>query len=141
MESAEPVLTFQADWRTEQSAPLIAGSPVRIRYAFRRLLGGSDLAPTGQHSFNLGGFYRVDEGRPVTFDLGGRREKSEEFAEKVIEVPASARSLELWFERVDLYGTARYDSDFGRNFRFKVFPTLDVSGAVRRYVNELSRSP
>jgi hypothetical protein len=138
--NGESILTFGSDWHVEQSAPLVAGTTVRIRYAFRRLMGGSDLSPSGQHSFNLTGFYSIDGGRPVTFDLGGRRGAGEEFAEKVIELPGSARCLELWFERVGLYGTARYDSDFGRNFRFKVYPALDVSSAVRRYVSELSRS-
>jgi hypothetical protein len=141
MDSAEPVVTFHADWRTEQSAALVAGSLVHIRYSRQRLLGDADLSPAGQHSFNLNGFYRLDDGRTLSFDLGGRRDRKDEFAEKVIELPASARCLELWFERTDLYGTARYDSDFGRNFRFKVLPTMDVSGAVRRYVTEFSRSP
>jgi hypothetical protein len=141
MDSGEPILTFHDDWRIEQSGVLVANSRVRIRYAARRLLGGGDLAPTGQHSFNLTGFYQIDDGHSVTIDLGGRRPTEREFAECVIDLPLSARRLELWFERVGLYGTARYDSDYGRNFTFKIYPALDVSSAVRRYVNELNRAP
>jgi hypothetical protein len=138
MDNGEPVLTFHADWRVEQSGVLVASSRVRVRYALRRLLGEADMAPIGQHSFNLTGFYRIDEGGPVSFSLGGRRDPAEEFAERTIDLPASARKLELWFERVGLWGSLRYDSDYGRNFVFKVYPALDVSNAVRRYVAELT---
>jgi hypothetical protein len=139
VEQGDPVLTFEDDWRVEQTAALVANSRVRVRYAFRRLLGGSDLGSGGPHSFNLTGFYRFDEGRPRTLDLGGRRPSSDAFAEAVIEIPGSARRLELWFERGGLYGSPRYDSDYGRNFVFRVYPALDVSSAVRRYVNDLSQ--
>lgn len=138
MNDGDPILTFQADWRVEQSGVLVASSRVRVRYAVRRLLGGPDLAPTGQHSFSVTGFYRIDDGVPVTLDLGGRRPPEEEFVERTIELPRTARRLELWFQRVSLYGAPRYDSDYGRNFTFPVYPALDTSSAVRRFVGELT---
>jgi hypothetical protein len=141
MENGEAVLTFNEDWSVEQSGALVAGTRVRVRYALRRLLGGSDVGSAGQHSFNLNGFCRFDDGPAHCFDLGGRRPSEQRYTESVIELPTYARHLELWFERTGLYGSSRYDSDYGHNFSFKVYPALDVSGAVRRYVSELSRSP
>jgi hypothetical protein len=138
MENGEPMVIFHADWRVEQSGILLADGPARIRYDIRRLLCGSDLAPEGPHSFHLTGFYRIDHGETHTLDLGGRHPAGEDHVERVIHLPASARQLELWFEHATLYGTAHYDSDYGRNFTFKVYPALDVSGAVRRYVRELT---
>jgi hypothetical protein len=117
----------------------MAGEPVRIRYAKKRLLTGTDLSSQGPHSFNLTGYYRVDDGPTVSFDLGGRHAPGAGFAEQTIGVPPSARRLELWFQRGGLYGTPRYDSDFGRNFVFSVFPALDVSGPLRQYVAELAQ--
>src|SRR5206468_7456281 len=104
MESAETILTFHADWRVEQSSVLVAGSDVRIRYDIRRLLGGSDLAPTGPHSFNLSCHCRIDEGRPTsfdtTFDMGSRHPAGQQMIEHVVRLPPSARRLEIWFQRV-----------------------------------------
>jgi hypothetical protein len=140
MEPGEPILTFHDDWRVDQSAVLVAGGPVRIRYAKKRLLIGSDLSSQGPHSFNLTGYYRVGaEPEPVTsFDLGGRRSPSAGFAEQTITLPPNARTVELWFQRGGLYGSPRYDSNFGRNFVFDVFPVLDVSGPLRNYVAEIA---
>jgi uncharacterized protein DUF6209 len=139
MDAADPVLTFHDDWRVEQSGVLVAGNPVRIRYAKKRLLSGSDLSTIGPQSFHLTGYQQVDGGPATPFDLGGRRSPSEGFAEQVIDLPRDARLLELWFQRGGLYGTAHYDSDFGRNYAFDVLPALDLSGPVGAYVGEIAR--
>jgi hypothetical protein len=139
MEAGGATLTFHDDWHIEQSEPLIAGSPVRIRYAKKRLLSGSDLSTRGPHSFNLTGFLRVNGGTPTSFDLGGRGSPSEGFAEQNVSLPRETRKLELWFQRENVYGAPHYDSDFGRNYTFLVLPTLDLSGPVGRYLGEVSQ--
>ncbi len=139
MEPGGATLTFQDDWTIEQSAPLIAGSQVRIRYAKKRLLTGSDLSTIGPHSFNLTGYFRVNGGAPTSFDLGGRRSPSEGFAEQTVTLPRDARKVELWFQRGNIYGAPKYDSDFGRNYGFLVMPSLDLSEPVGKYLGEVSQ--
>src|SRR4051794_31346933 len=135
-----PTLTFHDDWRIEQSSPLVAGGPVEIRYAKKRLLSGSDLSAVGPHSFNLTGYWRIDDGAANSFDLGGRRSPGAGFAEHRLALPKEARRLELWFQRDSLYGTPHYDSNFGRNYAFVVLPALDLSGPLGAYVSELTRA-
>jgi hypothetical protein len=140
MDAGGLTLTFHDDWRIEQSGPLIAGSPVHVRYAKRRLLSGSDLSTVGPHSFNLTGYSRINGGEATPFDLGGRSSPSQGFAEHNIVLPKDARRLEMWFSRGGLYGSPRYDSDFGKNYLFDVLPMLDISGPVVAYVDEITRT-
>jgi hypothetical protein len=140
MDNATPILTFHADWRVEQSAPLVADAEVVVRYDKRRLLSAGEMVPAQQHAFTVTGYHRTDGGLAVSFNMGGRPEtKDAPFCEHVLRLPRSAGRLELWFQRSGLYGNMKYDSDFGRNYCFEVFPTIDLTSAVRDFVGEVTR--
>jgi hypothetical protein len=133
-------LTFHADWRVELTAPLVADAEVCIRYDKRRLLASREQVPAQQHSFTITGYCRFN-GESLPFTLGGGRPESSDdfFCEHVLRVPRAAMRLELWFQRSGLYGEVKYDSDYGRNYSFMVFPTIDMTNMVRAYVGEVTR--
>lgn len=62
------------------------------------------------------------------FQVGGR--SSDEMSVQVLGLP-QAGVLELWFERTDLNGQQRFDSNFGQNYRFEVVPSATSSERPR----------
>ena len=123
-------LTFNADWTVTQSGPLISGQPIEIDYAAARLLGAAPEVPVAdeRHCWTITGYFKVDDGPVVSFpaasDAAPARAAVEPQVDKV-----GAGTLEVWFEMNDLYGQNRYDSDFGRNFQFKVYPRVILSAS------------
>jgi hypothetical protein len=113
------VLEFREDWTIQQSHPLVAGDHVVVRYHRARLAGHEQLSRGGTHKWTLSGFCSLNGSPPQAFELGGR--SSDEVAEQLLTLSADG-TMEVWFERSDLYGEHHYDSDFGRNFRFPVLP-------------------
>jgi len=121
-----PLLTFAADWSVKQSKALVAGGKVMVRYERARLAGQEQLVQGGDHTWVLSGFCSLNGSSPQTFQLGGR--SSHVIAEQVLEL-SEAGTIELWFERSDLYGANQYDSNFGHNFRFTVLDERDANVA------------
>jgi len=115
--SRQPVLKFGADGSVTQSDPLVAGGQVLVHYERARLAGWEQLEQGGEHSWVLSGFCSLNGGTPQVFQLGGR--SSDAVAEQAL-VLSQAGTIELWFERSDLYGEHRYDSNDAHNFRFLV---------------------
>jgi len=113
----QPVLKFGADGSVTQSEPLVAGGQVLVHYERARLAGQEQLEQGGEHSWVLSGFCSLNGGTPQVFHLGGR--SSDAVAEQAL-VLSQAGTIELWFDRSDLYGVHRYDSNDGHNFRFLV---------------------
>jgi hypothetical protein len=114
-----PVLKFGADGSVTQSEPLVAGGQVLVHYERARLAGQEQLDQGGEHTWVLSGFCSLNGGTPQVFQLGGR--SSDDVAEQVLGL-SQAGTIELWFERNDLYGAHRFDSNDGYNFRFEVLP-------------------
>jgi hypothetical protein len=114
-----PVLKFGTDGSVTQSEPLVAGGELLVHYERARLAGQVQLDEGGEHTWVLSGFCSLNGGTPQVFQLGGR--SSDDVAEQVLGIPR-AGTIELWFERSDLYGGHRFDSNDGHNFRFQVLP-------------------
>lgn len=127
-------LIFHPDWRVEQSAPLLSGGKVCLRYAKCRLLTGSELEDTGPQKSTVTAYYRTDGGAVHSMPLGGKPTPGEYFDDHAIDLPADASSLELWFQQTGMYGVSRFDSDHGRNFVFPVDHALRLPASPTGYV-------
>ena len=124
-----PCVNFGADWSVIQSDALVAGGKVIVRYERARLAGDEQLVQGGEHVWVLSGFVSLNGSSPQTFQLGGR--SSDAIAEQVLEL-TEAGTVELWFERSDLYGAHHYDSNYGQNFRFTVLPEGGEANVARQ---------
>src|SRR6476660_6782485 len=65
-DGSEPTITFKADYTQKASGALLAGSPVRIRYALDRL---QDCRGTsgGSDQWGVSGYAKFDDGTETTF--------------------------------------------------------------------------
>ena len=141
-------LTFNADWTVTQSGPLISGQPIEIDYAAARLLGAAPEVPVAneRHCWTITGYFKVDDGQVISFPAASDAAPARAAVEPQVDKLGSG-ALEVWFEMNDLYGQNRYDSDYGRNFRFKVYPRVigrrprGRSGRGRRTGRETASRP
>jgi hypothetical protein len=135
----DALITFHADWRVEQSAPLVSGGTVHVRYAKRRLLAGTELDAKGPQKSTVTACYRIDGGDPRSITLGGKPTPGDFFADHAIALPTPASSLEIWFQQTGLYGVSKYDSDHGRNFVFPVENAIRLPASATGYVIAVER--
>jgi hypothetical protein len=114
--SAPATITFSSDWSARVDGELRAGATATIVYDASRL-------PTcrgeegGRPQWSIGAASRIDGGAVRTTPIAGLMAPSGGVA--TIELPRSGE-LEIWFENTNKYGCVAYDSDFGRNYRFRV---------------------
>ncbi len=133
-------LTFGNDWNVTQSGPLIAGQPIEIQYAAERLhaVARGPADADERKCWTITGYFSVDGVPAKTFAAA-----SQSITGAVLIAPEVGKlgpgSLELWFEVNDIYGENHYDSDYGRNYHFKIYPSvlLSQTGAVN-YVGSLA---
>lgn len=119
-------VTFDDSWRETADGPIVAGSPIRIRYDLDRLqdcrgeTGGSEVwGATGYASFDGGvpktfAVSRLDGGRVVAL-------------EAELDVPSTATSVELWFSSSNRWGCIAYDSNDSANYAFDVEQRSDTA--------------
>lgn len=115
-------LVFAADHTQTQIGGLVPGGQVRVEYAAARLTtcrnsqGGNDLWDLAVH---------------VRWDTGESSSGSIKNGALLVDVPRTARSVELWFENTAIPGCQAWDSNFGNNYRFDVLlPPSWVGGAT-----------
>ncbi|MCY1061149.1 DUF6209 family protein [Nannocystis sp. SCPEA4] len=110
-------LSFKAGWITETLGTPRAGAPLVIAYDPARL---PDCRATkyGHDAWNIKVHYRFDGG-PAQYALVTAAEGNVQVpAPAVLDVPAGAGEVELWFENQDYYGCKTWDSLFGANYHF-----------------------
>jgi hypothetical protein len=102
-------LRFDPDWRETLEGELVAGGRVIIEYAAERrhqLFGGRMAGEVLAHAvFAPGG------------ERGGGPVGS---GPLVLDVPADAVEVVLWFGATDHAGCAVWDSRWGQNYRFRI---------------------
>jgi len=123
-------LAFNADWSESIRGALVAGGVLTIDYAPERARahGGHEDASNqwGLHAyvqFMPGG--EIVETPVINFPLRfGKPARQPKAIEVKIDVPTSAREVQVWFRNwSDANGAhVRWDSRFGLNYRFAVRP-------------------
>ena len=110
-------LSFKTDWVTEALGTPRAGAPLVIAYDPARL---PDCRGTkyGHDAWNIRVHYRFDGGPAQYALLTAPQSNLQVPWPAVLDVPAGAGEVELWFENQDYYGCKAWDSQFGANYHF-----------------------
>ena len=115
----EPTLTFAADFTESLSGSLLAGSPVRVRYALDRLTA-CRTESGGSAQWGISGYAQFDSGDPVSFAVSRLDNGAVVPVDAELEIPASATHVAMWFTVSDAYGCIAYDSNNSANYAFDV---------------------
>lgn len=117
---SDATLVFRASGEVEAKGELRAGGKVSVRYEDARLpkcrgsrAGAQAWALRGSAQLNGGAIQTFDTGRAV--DAKGTREA----VDAIVALP-EAGELALWFQGTDVFGCSEYDSQGGKNYRFRV---------------------
>jgi hypothetical protein len=108
-------LRFLSDWTLQSDGDLRGGEPLRIEYDPSRL-PSCRASYRGQDAWSIAGYVRFHPGTGV--ESVGLKAGSAE-----VDVPAGAKSVELWFNNTDNTGCVAWDSRYGQNY------WLDVAAA------------
>jgi hypothetical protein len=128
-------ITFDRDYNETVKGTLRAGGKVEITYAPERLTTCRGTEG-GRPQWGISGAFRVDGGPVSSFTIAGLMEPA---GNKVtIELPKSG-DLELWFTNTSKYGCVAYDSDYGRNYHFKVANAANAPGWIGNVASVISR--
>ncbi|MBX3269913.1 MAG: hypothetical protein KF729_06610 [Sandaracinaceae bacterium] len=140
--SADATIRFGADWRHTLEGTLRAGGTVAIDYDLARLPQCAGDTYMGRRSFDTLAHARVwpsgelleqqsllECAEPYCTDPGPRR--------PVLQIPAGATSIELWFSTSGRSCGVHYDSAFGRNYHFALQRPV---GWVGNFVAKVSRA-
>jgi hypothetical protein len=109
-DGSEPTITFAADFTNKVSGSLLAGSPVRVRYAVDRLPSCRGES-NGQEVWGVTGYALFDDGSQTSFDAK---------ADADVELPASASNVAFYFVVNNVWGCVAYDSNYGNNYGFAI---------------------
>lgn len=118
-------LTFRGDWTQSLTGTLTAGSQVRVVYDVARLAqcrGESN----GYQLWSITGYYRFNGGAAQSFAVT----TSGAAAPAVLTLPDTEGTLELWFQNNNRWGCNAWDSNYGRNYAYRVGPNPRAPGWV-----------
>lgn len=114
-----PRIAFAADWSETVYGMPGAAPNLRIDYDLSRL-PNCRQGYNGLPTWEVLVFWRFDGGAvsytPVTRTNGTQRVA----APANLVVPPGAQEVELWFKASDRAGCVQFDSDYGRNYRWRV---------------------
>jgi hypothetical protein len=115
----QPRIVFDAAWNEMVEGMPGSAPGLVIDYDLKRL-PSCRAGYNGLPTWEVLVWWRFDGGAvsytPVTKVVGTERVA----APATIAVPVGAREVELWFKESDRGGCVGYDSDFGRNYRWRV---------------------
>lgn len=111
-------IVFKKDGSIAQDGALRAGEKVKIRYEQDRL-PDCRRSQGGYPQWSISGFSSVDGGEAQVFQTGRPDGSDREAIDAVLDLP-HAGELALWFQVVDVGGCNAYDSNGGRNYRFRI---------------------
>src|SRR5205807_2389046 len=116
---ASSTLHFQRDWAVWNDNPIQGGQSVLIDYEVQRL----PLCRTskyGNAAWDITAWWRFDGGAAKGGSVTQVVQNAKLQAPLYVDVPAGAKSMQLWFENTDADGCHAWDSNYGRNFAFSV---------------------
>ena len=114
----EAVLRFLADGSSVvENGPVIAGGRIKIVYDPQRL-PQCRAHKYGMPAWSILGYASWDGAAPQTLALTA----SGSALQPVVQVPETAKKLQLWFYNNDYYGCKAWDSQGGANYAYDVAP-------------------
>lgn len=114
----QAVLRFLADGSSVvENGPILAGGRVKIIYDLNRL-PQCRASKYGMPAWSILGYASWDGGAPQTLALTAAGAA----LQPVVQVPETAKKLQLWFYNNDYYGCKAWDSQGGNNYAFDVAP-------------------
>jgi len=128
-------ISFDASFNETVTGTLRAGGKVEIHYDPARLTTCRGTEG-GRPQWGIGGQWRIAGGATSSFTIAGLMEPAGNTV--TIALPASG-DLELWFVNTSKYGCVAYDSDFGRNYHFRVEANPNEPGWMGNAASAISR--
>ncbi len=116
---ATPTLSFNADFTTTQSGPLVAGGQVIVRFDLSRL--SSCVAESGGNAvWGVTGYAQFDDGTTTALTLSQLQGAQVAPVPATLALPADATSVALWFTQTNTYGCIAYDSNNSQNYTYSL---------------------
>lgn len=112
-------IVFGSDGKFEQSGAIHAGDRISVRYDQSRLTK-CEQTQGGHPVWTISGFAQVDGEEPKAFDTGRAEGFEREAIDAIVQIPADARKLALWFQAHSISGCNEYDSNEGQNYVFEI---------------------
>ena len=106
-------LRFLPGWQETIEGEIVQGGTLLIEYTLGRTIEAFSDA---------GGVTPPNVEAHVRFAPGGQHLMASVSAACEVPIPGDATSLELWFHGTDRDRTTAWDSRFGENYRFRVWP-------------------
>ncbi len=118
--AAGPTLTFAADFTQRASAPVVGGRSVTIDYDLERLPGcrARYAGASAWSVFAVAKFLPMNVVQQV--ELSDHSVSPSTKKRGVVNAPAGATELEIYFQNNDRTGCNDYDSAYGANYHFAV---------------------
>ena len=114
------MLRFLPEWREVVEGELVQGGALRIEYTAERTLQAFS-GPDGLTPPNVEAHLR--------FEPGGQNLIGSVSNAFEVPVPEDAEQLVLFFQATDRDRTTAWDSRYGENYRFAVFPAASASAS------------
>lgn len=124
-EVATVTLSFAANFTQRASTTLRVGQRARIVYDASRLAACRG-EQGGVPQWSITGYARLGDGETVSFPVAGLMAPQ---AAPTIPLDR-AGELQVWFQNNNRWGCNAFDSDYGRNFRFRVALPANAPGWV-----------
>lgn len=112
-------IVFGSDGKFEQSGAIHGGEKISIRYDQGRLTK-CEQTQGGHPVWTISGFAQVDGDAPKAFDTGRAEGSDREAIDAIVQIPAGASKLALWFQSNSVSGCNEYDSNGGQNYVFAI---------------------
>lgn len=123
----EVKVSFNADFTTTTTGPLVVGDTVTLAYDASRLTTCRGNANDGSPGWTISAFYRVNGGPISSVVVGGHEADP---TAKPTFVLSAAGDLEFWFENDSMWGCDAYDSAYGQNYHLQAVVSANAPGWV-----------
>ena len=127
-----PQLVFKGDFQQAVTGEIKSGSDAAIVFDGERLPLERSVDAKGKPAWTISAFFQFLPGGEagkinLSGEQSGARKKAKDINEETIlkgvfSVPSGSEEAVIWFLNTGNTGNEYYDSDFGKNYRFRVLP-------------------
>ncbi|MEO8876352.1 MAG: DUF6209 family protein, partial [Polyangiaceae bacterium] len=120
-------ISFNGDFTTTTSAPLMVGDTVTVSYDTSRLTTCRGNANGGGPGWTIGASYQTNGGAVSSIVVAGLNPDP---SAKPTFTLTTAGDLAFWFENNSLWGCDAYDSAYGQNYHLNVLASANAPGWI-----------